>query len=120
MVRVTRSVTQHRRHRSVLKAAKGHYSVRHTQYRRAKESMLHALMYAYAHRRQRKRDFRRLWILRVGAAASSRGLSYSRFIDGLQRSGIALNRKVLSEMAIRDPESFSQLVEKARGALSVA
>jgi large subunit ribosomal protein L20 len=118
MARVKRGVTQHRRHRSVVKAAKGHYSVRHTQYRRAKESVLHALMYAYAHRRLRKRDFRRLWILRVGAASSSQGLSYSHFMNGLKRAGIDLNRKVLSEMAVRDPDNFSQLVERARGALA--
>ena len=120
MARVKRSVTQHRRHRSVVRAARGHYSVRHTQYRRAKESVLHALMYAYAHRRQRKRDFRRLWILRVSAASSSHGLSYSHFLHGLKRAGIDLNRKILAELAVRDPDSFSRLVEQARGALAAA
>jgi large subunit ribosomal protein L20 len=111
-------VTKHRRHKATLKAAKGHYSVRHRQFKRANESVLHAMAYAYAHRRERKGDFRRLWILRVSAAASAQGLSYSRFMFGLRRAGVEINRKVLAELAVKDPDTFTQIVGRAREALA--
>ena len=100
--------------------ARGHYSTRHRLYKRARESVLHALMYSYAHRRERKGDFRRLWVLRIGIAASNLGLSYSKFIHGLKRAGIDINRKVMADLAVREPETFAQLVEKARGALAAS
>ena len=118
MARVKRGVTKHRRHKATLEAAKGHYSVRHRQYRRARESVLHAMMYTYAHRRERKGDFRRLWILRVSAAASAQGLSYSRFMHGLKQAGVDINRKVLADLAVRDPDAFTQIVGRAREALA--
>ncbi len=118
MARVKRGVTKRRRHKQILKLAKGHYSVRHRHYKRAHESVIHALAYTYAHRRERKGDFRRLWVLRVSAAASSRGISYSKFIHGLKLAGVEINRKVLADMAVRDPSTFSQIVGRAQEALA--
>jgi len=117
VARVKGGVTKHRRHKATLEAAKGHYSVRHRQFKRANESVLHAMMYTYAHRRERKGDFRRLWILRVSAASSAQGLSYSRFMHGLKQAGVDINRKVLADLAVRDPEAFTQIVGRAREAL---
>ena len=117
MARVKRGTTKHRRHKAVLKLTRGHYSVRHRHYRRASESLLHAMSYAYIHRRERKGDFRKLWVLRIGAAARGLGLNYNSFIYGLKQAGSDLNRKVLADIAVRDPESFAQLVNKARAAL---
>lgn len=116
MPRVKRGVTARRRHKKVLKLTKGHRGTKHSLYRRAHESMLKALSYSYRHRRERKRDLRQLWIVRINAAARLGGLSYSRFIDGLNRAGVAINRKMLSELAIRDPAAFSKLVEIAKEA----
>lgn len=118
MARVKRGVTKHRRHKKIMTMAKGHYSVRHKHFRRANESVLHALMYSYNHRRERKGDFRRLWVLRIGAAARSYGLSYSTFVHGLKQAGIDLNRKLLAEIALKEPEHFGVLVGKARESLS--
>jgi large subunit ribosomal protein L20 len=117
LARVKRGVTTHRRHKKVLALTKGHRATRHSLYKRAKESMLHALSYAYAHRRERKGDMRRLWILRVSAASRAQGLSYGQFIHGLKKSGIEINRKMLADMAIREPEAFANLVTTARGKL---
>ena len=117
MARTTNSVPKKRRHKKTLALAKGHYSVRHRHYRRAKESVMHALAYAYAHRRERKGDFRKLWILRIGAASRGHGISYSRLIQGLHAAGIGLDRKVLAEMAVKEPADFAKVVEQARGAL---
>jgi large subunit ribosomal protein L20 len=114
MPRVKRGVTARRRHKKVLKLTKGHRGTKHSLYRRAHESMLKALSYSYRHRRERKRDLRQLWIARINAAARLGGLSYSRFIDGLNRAGVAINRKMLSELAISDPAAFSKLVEIAK------
>ena len=94
---------------------KGHRATRHSLYRRAKESMLHALSYAYAHRRERKGDMRRLWILRVSAASRAQGLSYGQFIYGLKQAGVEVNRKVLADMAVREPQAFANLVTVAKG-----
>ena len=115
MPRVKRGVTTHRRHKKVLALTKGHRATKHSLYRRAHESMLKSLSYAYAHRRQRKGDMRRLWILRVNAATRAHGLTYSQFIDGLRKSGVEVNRKMLADMAVREPEAFANLVTVARG-----
>ena len=115
MPRVKRGVTTHRRHKKVLALTKGHRATKHSLYRRAHESMLKSLSYAYAHRRERKGDMRRLWILRVSAATRAHGLTYSRFMDGLRKSGIEINRKMLADMAVREPESFANLVTTAKG-----
>jgi large subunit ribosomal protein L20 len=113
--RVKRGVTTHYRHKKVLALTKGHRATKHSLYRRAHESMLKSLSYAYAHRRERKGDMRRLWISRVNAAARSQGLTYGQFIDGLKKSGVEINRKLLADMAVREPEAFAHLVTIARG-----
>jgi len=107
-------VLTRRRHKKVLKLTKGHRATRHKLYRRAHESMLHALHYAYCHRRERKGDMRRLWITRINAAARAGGLSYNQFIDGLSKANIEINRKELAEMAVNDPTSFSKLLSLAQ------
>lgn len=114
MPRVKRGVTARRRHKELLKLTKGHRGTKHSLYRRAHESMLKSLSYSYRHRRERKGDMRRLWIVRINAAARLGGLSYSKFVDGLNRAGVAINRKMLSELAVRDPAAFSKLVEIAK------
>ncbi len=114
MARVKRGVTKHRRHHRVLALTKGHRGVRHRLYKRAKESLIKALAYSYAHRRERKGDFRRLWILRIGAAARQEGLTYNAFIHGLKLAHVELDRKVLSDLAVRDPQAFSEVVTVAR------
>ena len=115
MPRVKRGVTTHRRHKKVLALTKGHRGTKHSLFRRANESMLKSLSYAYSHRRERKGDMRRLWILRVNAACRAQGITYSQFMDGLKKSGIEINRKMLADMAVREPESFSNLVTVAGG-----
>jgi len=95
----------------VLSLTKGHRATKHSIYRRAHESMLKSLSYAYFHRRERKGDMRRLWISRVNAASRAQGLTYSQFIEGLRKAGVEINRKMLADMAIREPESFANLVE---------
>lgn len=107
----------HRRHKKVIKAAKGHRGVRHKLFKRANESVMHALRYAYEHRRDRKGDFRRLWIMRINAAARLHGLSYSRLIDGLNKAGVQMDRKVLADLAVRDAAAFGQIAQTAKGAL---
>lgn len=120
MARVKRGVTAHRRHKKVLKLTKGHRGTRHALYRRAHESMLHALRYSFAHRRDLKGDMRRLWIVRLGAAAREHGLSYSQFIHGLKVANISLDRKVLSELAVHDPAAFAQVADRAKAVLTTA
>lgn len=119
MPRVKRGVTTHRRHKKILAMTKGQTASRHILYRRAHESMLHSLSYAYQHRRERKGDMRKLWILRVNAASRAQGLKYGQFMNLLKRSGIGINRKMLAEMAVREPEAFRSLVnavqEKTQG-----
>ena len=114
-MRIKRGVTSHHRHKKVLAMTKGNKATRHSLYQRAKESMLHALSYAYAHRRDRKGDMRRLWILRVSAASRAQGLSYGQFIYGLKQAGVTVNRKILADMAVREPEDFANLVTIAKG-----
>jgi len=108
-----RTATRHR-HKKVLKLTKGHRATRHSLYRRAHESMLKSLSYSYRHRRERKGDMRRLWIARINAATRLGGISYSRFIDGLTKAGIALDRKILADLAVTDPAAFAQLVAVAK------
>ncbi len=115
MPRVKRGVTSHRRHKEVLALTKGHRATKHSLIKRARESMLKALSYAYAHRRERKGDMRRLWILRVSAASRSQGLTYSEFMAGLKKAGVEINRKMLADMAVREPEAFASLVTIAKG-----
>ncbi len=112
-----RGVTAHHRHKKVLALTKGHKATKHSLYRRAHESMLKSLSYAYFHRRERKGDMRRLWILRVNSASRSQGLTYSQFINGLKRSGVEINRKILADMAIREPAVFANLVTIAKASV---
>ena len=114
MPRARSGKATHRRHKKVLQLTKGHRAARHKLYRTAHESMLHALDYAYCHRRERKGDFRRLWIARINAAARAEELSYSQFMAGLRKSNVGINRKMLAEMAVRDPEAFAKLVASAK------
>lgn len=100
----------HRRHKKALELTKGHYGARHALYRTAHESMLHALDYAYCHRRERKGNFRRLWIARINAAARAQGFSYSQFMASLKKSNREINRKMLAEMAVKDPEGLAKLM----------
>lgn len=106
------------RHKKILRQTKGYYGTRHRLFRRANEAWMKAQWYAYRDRRQRRRDLRRLWITRINAAARQNGLSYSRFIHGLKVAGVELNRKVLADIAVRDAETFSRLVEVAKGAVA--
>ena len=115
MSRVKRGVTAHRRHKKVLALTKGHRATKHSLYRRAHESMLKSLSYAYFHRRERKGDMRRLWFLPANAATRAHGLTYGQFMDGLKKSGIEINRKLLADMAVREPEAFADLVTVAKG-----
>lgn len=117
MSRVKRGVTARARHKKIVAMAKGHKGQRHRIFRRANESVMHALRYAYVHRRERKADFRRLWITRINAAARLEGLSYSRLIDGLGKAGVEIDRKVLADLAVRDPGAFSAVAARARQAL---
>jgi len=118
MARVKRGVIARRRHNKVLKAAKGYYGARSKVFRVAKQAVIKAGQYAYRDRRQRKRQFRRLWIARINAAARMNGMTYSRFIDGMNKAGIAVDRKVLSDIAIHDAVAFSAIAEKAKAALA--
>lgn len=118
MARVKRGVTSHRRHRDVIKQVKGHRATNRRLFKRAHESMMHALRYAYRDRRNRKRDMRRLWIIRINAAARQNGLTYSRLIHGLSLAGIAVDRKILADLAVRDAAAFSAIVDRARAAQS--
>jgi len=116
MARVKGGPKGHLRHKSRLKMMKGQYGSRHRLYRRANEAMLKSLWYSFRDRRTRKRDLRRLWIMRINAAARLNGLSYSRLIYGMRTSNIELNRKMLADLAVRDPQAFSAVVTKAKSA----
>ncbi len=116
-MRVKRGKTAHRRHKKYLKMAKGFRAGRRLLYRQARETVERALCYAYRDRKRRKREFRRLWIMRINAAARLFGLSYSRFINGLSRAGVTMDRKVLADLAVREKEAFAKLVETAKTAL---
>ncbi|ROR32564.1 50S ribosomal protein L20 [Inmirania thermothiophila] len=118
MPRVKRGVTARARHKKVLKQAKGYYGARRKVFRVAKQAVIKASQYAYRDRKQRKRQFRALWIVRINAAARECGLSYSRFMDGLRKASVALDRKVLADLAVHDREAFAALAEKAKAALA--
>ena len=120
MTRIKRGVTKRRRHKKVLDATKGHQGVRHTLYRRAHESLIHAMQYSYAHRKEKKGDMRRLWTIRINAAARANGTTYSQLIHGMKLAGIDINRKVLSELAALDPESFAAVANAAKEQLQPA
>lgn len=117
MPRVKRAVSAHKKRRTVLNRAKGYYGAKSRSYRAAKEQVQHSLQYQYRDRRNKKREVRRLWITRINAAARINGLSYSVFMNGLKKADVELDRKVLSDMAINDPEAFASLVEVAKKAL---
>jgi large subunit ribosomal protein L20 len=116
MARVKGGFRPHLRHKKVLKRTKGFRGAYHRLYKRAHEGYLHALWYAYRDRRNRRRDLRRLWIARINAAARLNGLSYSRFIAGLKKANITLDRKALADLAVRDPQAFARVAEAAKGA----
>ena len=117
MPRVKRGTKRHNRRKKLLKLASGYYLNKSKLYKFAKESVEKALVYAYRDRKARKRDFRRLWIIRIGAAARQNGLNYHQFIHGLKQAGVELDRKVLSDIAITDPSAFKNLAETARNAV---
>lgn len=117
-MRVKKGVTIHRRHKKVLAMTKGHRATSHSLYRRAHESMLHSLAYAYRHRRERRGDLRRLWIARINAASRAHGVTYSQFINSLSKSGIEINRQMLADMAVREPDVFSKLIRLGQTALA--
>jgi large subunit ribosomal protein L20 len=116
--RVKRSVHARKKRRATLARTKGYRGQAHSSYKRAKEAVLKAEQYAYRDRRNRKRDFRRLWITRINAAARREGLSYSQFMHGLKQAGIEVDRKVLADIAVRDPETFRRFAERAREAVA--
>ena len=117
MSRVKRGIRTRARHKKVLKQAKGYFGHKSKLFKVANQQVLKSGNYAYRDRRNKKRDFRKLWIARINAAARLNGMSYSRFMDGLKKSGVELDRKVLSDIAITDPKGFTALVEKAKAAL---
>ena len=116
MARIKGAVTTRKRHKRILKLAKGYRGAKSKQFRTANEAVMKSLSYAYIGRKQKKRDFRQLWITRINAAARMNDISYSKFMNGLKRAGITLNRKVLADMAVSDPEAFKALVETAKNA----
>ena len=118
MARVKRGVTAHRRHKKILKLAKGYFNARRKVFRVAKQAVTKAAQYAYIGRKQRKRQFRSLWIVRINAAARMYGLSYSRFMNGLLKAGIKLDRKALADIAVHDIAAFGKIAEQAKSALA--
>ena len=117
MARVKRAVNAHKKRRTILEQASGYRGQRSRLYRKAKEQVTHSLVYAYRDRKVRKRMFRRLWITRINAGARAHGLSYNQFISGLKAAEVELDRKVLADLAIHDPEQFAKLAEQAKAAL---
>ena len=118
MPRVKRAVTAHKKRREMLKKAKGYYGNKSRSYKAAKEQVQHSLQYQYRDRRNKKREIRRLWITRINAAVRQHGMSYSQFMNGLNKAGITLDRKVLADIAVHDADGFAALAEKAKGALA--
>jgi large subunit ribosomal protein L20 len=118
MARVKRGVTAHRRHKKILKLAKGYFNARRKVFRVAKQAVTKAGQYAYIGRKQKKRQFRSLWIVRINAAARLHGLSYSRFMNGLLKANVTLDRKALADIAIHDPAAFGAIAEQAKRALA--
>jgi large subunit ribosomal protein L20 len=120
MPRVKRSVASRKRRKKVLDQAKGYFGSRHSRYKVAKEQVEHSLVYAYRDRKAKKRTFRRLWIMRINAAARAEGLSYNQFVAGCRKAGIELDRKILADLAVSDPAAFSKIAEQAKAALEPA
>ncbi len=118
MPRTKGGTTLRKRHKKVIKLAKGHRGGRHKLWRQANQSVMRALRYAYEHRRDRKGQFRSIWITRINAAARLHGISYSRMISGLNAAGVAINRKALADLAVKDSDTFAHLAETAKGALA--
>lgn len=118
MARVKRGVAAHRRHKRLLKQAEGRRGTRSTLVRPAREALIHALVYAYRDRRDRKRDMRRLWIERINAASRQHGVPYGRFIAGLKAAGVEVDRKILADMAVREPAAFAAMVETAKSSFT--
>ena len=118
MSRVKRGVVAHAKHKAVLKRARGYYGARSRTFRVAKQAVIRAGQYAYRDRRNRKREFRSLWIIRINAAARENGLSYSRFINGLAKAGIEIDRKILADLAVSDAQAFSHIAAKAKQVLA--
>ena len=118
MPRVKTGTTRRARHKKILKLAKGFYSGRRKHFRKAKEAVEHAMQYAYRDRRQKKRDFRKLWIVRINAACRLNGMSYSTFINGLNKAGVEIDRKVLSDIAIFDKDAFAKIADQAKAGLA--
>jgi large subunit ribosomal protein L20 len=117
MPRVKRSVHGRKKRRKVLEQARGYWGLKHSSYRHAKEQVEHSLVYAYRDRKAKKRSFRRLWIMRINAAARREGLSYNQFVAGCRRANIELDRKVLADLAVTDPDAFGAIAAKAKAAL---
>lgn len=120
MPRVKRGTMTHKRHKKVLRQAQGFWGARSRLFKTAKEAVMRSMRYAYRDRRVRKREFRRLWITRISAACRANGIQYGRFIEGLQRAGVVLDRKALAEVAISDEQGFAELVDRARAHLSTS
>lgn len=114
MARVKGGVNAKKNHKNILRQAKGYFGSKHALFRTAKQAVIRSLQYSYVGRKRRKRDFRRLWIARINAACRSNGTNYSRFMSGLKKNNIEINRKILSEMAIHNPDDFKALVEKVK------
>ncbi len=117
MPRIKRSVAARKKRRKVLEQARGYWGLKHSSYKRAKEQVEHSLVYAYRDRKARKRTYRRLWIIRINAAARAQGLSYNQFVAGCRKAGIELDRKVLADLAVSDPAAFGTIAERAKAAL---
>ena len=120
MPRVKRGVTSHKRHKKVLKRASGYWGGRHRLFKTANEAVMRGMAFAYRHRRTRKREMRRLWIVRINAAARQHGLSYSAFMHGLREANVTLDRKMLADLAVQDSAAFAKLANVAKGALPAA
>ena len=120
MSRVKRGVTKHARHKKIMKAARGYSGASSRSYKWAHEALMHAWAYSYRHRRERKGDFRRLWIIRIGAGCREAGITYSQFMHGLKLAGVGLDRTILADMAVQDSEGFSKLITLAKKQLTAA
>ena len=118
MPRVKTGIVRRRRHKKILKLAKGFYGARHKHFRKAKEQLEHSMYYAFRDRKQKKREFRKLWIVRINAGARLNGMNYSTFMNGLHKSGIELDRKILADMAMNDAAAFTAVVEASKAALA--
>lgn len=116
MARIKRAVNSHKKRRRILKLAKGYFGAKSKQYKSAKQAVMKSMSYAYRGRKQKKRDMRRLWIIRINAEARQNGISYSRMMNGLKKNGVGLNRKVLADMAVHDKPGFKELAEAAKKA----